>query len=195
MPRRVYTYPPEMGWGVMNLIAGLGAILMVLGSLVFIFNAFRSRRSGELAGDNPWKASTLEWATSSPPPNCNFIAPRTVSSRDPLWEDPPDQPVVVGLRSDKRDVLVTTVLDAAPDHRNVFPEPTIWPLLTAVAVSGLFIGSIFTPWAVVVGAIPVTIAMTAWFWPKEAGETGTQPWPIEHRTLPMPGEEPIGRPV
>ena len=192
MPRRVYTYPPEMGWGLMNLLAGIGAILMVLGSLLFIVNVFRSRRHGEVAGDNPWNASTLEWATTSPPPNCNFIAPRTVSSRDPLWEDPPDQPIVVGLRSDKRDVLITTLMDAEPDHRELFPTPSIWPLLSALAISGLFIGSIFTPWAVVIGAVPSFIALTGWFWPKEPGETGTQLWPIEHRTLPKPGEAPIG---
>jgi cytochrome c oxidase subunit I+III len=189
MPRRVYTYPPEVGWGLMNMIASLGAVLMVLGSLAFIFNALRSRRHGATAGDNPWEASTLEWATSSPPPNCNFFTPPTVSSRDPLWDDPPDQPVVVGLRSDKRDVLITTLLDAEPDHRSLFPEPSIWPLLTAVAVSGLFIGSIFTPWAVLVGAAPVFITLTGWFWPKKPGEGGTQEWP-EHRTLPMPNEAP-----
>jgi cytochrome c oxidase subunit I+III len=192
MPRRVYTYPPEMGWGLMNLLAGVGAILMVLGTLVFIVNVFRSRRVGEVAGDNPWNASTLEWATASPPPNCNFIAVRTVSSRDPLWQDPPDQPIVVGLRSDKRDVLITSVLDAEPDHRELFPTPSIWPLLSALALSGLFIGSIFTPWAVVIGSVPAFIALTGWFWPKEQNETGTQLWPIEHRTLPKPDEAPIG---
>jgi cytochrome c oxidase subunit I+III len=191
MPRRVYTYPAEVAWGTMNLIASVGAILMVLGPLVFIINAFRSRWVGSLAGDNPWNASTLEWATSSPPPNCNFFAPPTVSSRDPLWEDPPSQPVVVGLRSDKRDVLVTTLLDAEPDHRSVFPEPSIWPLLSALTISGLFIGSIFTPWAVVIGALPAFAALTGWFWPKEPGEGGTQLWP-ERRTLPMPDEGPIG---
>jgi cytochrome c oxidase subunit I+III len=198
MPRRVYTYPPEVGWGMMNMIASLGAVLMVLGTLVFIINAFRSRRVGARAGDNPWNAATLEWATSSPPPNCNFFEPPTVASRDPLWEDPPDQAVVVGLRSDKRDVLVTSLLDAEPDHRNVFPEPSIWPLLSALAISGMFIGSIFTPWAVVVGAIPSFIALTGWWWPKEPGDGGTQLWPTK-RTLPMPDEHPFdtaqGRPI
>ncbi len=192
MPRRVYTYPPEVGWGLMNLIAGVGAVLMVLGVLSLLINAYRSRRLGQVAGDNPWGASTLEWATSSPPPNCNFFAPPTTSSLDPIWDDPPDQPVVVGLRSDKRDVLITSVLDAEPDHREIFPEPTIWPLLAALATTGLFIGSIFTPWAVVIGAIPVFITLIGWFWPKTPTEGGTQPWPIEHRTLPMPNEAPAG---
>jgi hypothetical protein len=192
MPRRVYTYPAEVGWGTLNLLASLGAVLMVFGGLTLAFNLIRSRTQGALAGNNPWNAGTLEWATTSPPPHSNFIALPTVSSCYPLWEDPPDQAVVVGVRSDKRDVLVTTVLDAVPDHRTLFPEPSIWPLLTALATTGLFIGSIFTPWAVPIGAIPVFITMTGWFWPKSPGEGGSQPWPIRQRTLPMPNEAPLG---
>jgi cytochrome c oxidase subunit I+III len=190
MPRRIYTYPPETGWGLLNLIASLGAVLMAAGVLVFVYNALFSRSRGERAGDNPWDAGTLEWATTSPPPNCNFVYPPTVAGREPLWDNPPGQPVVVGLRSDVRDVLITHVLDGTPDHRSEFPEPTIWPFLTAVATTGLFIGSIFTPWAVVYGAVPLFITLTGWFWPKEAGETGTQAWPITQRTLPKAGEAP-----
>ena len=70
----------------------------------------------------------------------------------------------------QREVLVTTVLDAEPDHRIVFPTPTPWPFLSAVATTVLFVGSIFTPWAIVWASIPVGIALTLWFWPKP-GET------------------------
>jgi hypothetical protein len=192
MPRRIYTYPTEVDWGAMNMVAGVGAVLMIAAVLCLAINTYRSLRSGEAAGDNPWGASTLEWATTSPPPCCNFFRPRTVASRDPLWEDPPDQPVVIGLRSDARDVLVTSVLDAEPDHRTLFPEPSIWPLLTALATTALFVGSIFTPWAVVVGAVPVFITITGWFWPSKPGEGGTRQWPLAHRTLPMPNEATAG---
>jgi len=82
------------------------------------------------------------------------------------------------------------VLDAEPDHRVEFPTPSIWPFLTAVATTALFIASIFTPWGVVYGAIPVFITMVGWFWPKSPDEGGTQPWPIRHRTLPRPNEAP-----
>jgi hypothetical protein len=58
------------------------------------------------------------------------------------------------------------VLDAEPDHKELMPDPSIWPLLAAVATTGLFVGSIFTPWAVPIGAVPVTIALIGWFWPK-----------------------------
>jgi hypothetical protein len=91
-----------------------------------------------------------------------------------------------------RDVLITYVLDAEPDHRTVFPEPTIWPLLAAVATGGLFIGSIFTPWAVPIGAIPLFVALTGWFWPKQPGEGGSARWPVAHRSIPKPNEAPAG---
>jgi len=96
----------------------------------------------------------------------------------------------VGLRADARDVLVTHVLDAEPDHRLVFPAPSIWPFLTAISTTTLFIWSIFTPWGVVYGAVPVFVTMVGWFWPKSPHEGGTPLWPLPHRTLPRPNEAP-----
>ena len=190
MPRRIYTYPAAMGWSGLNLLATAGAVLMTCGVTVFLFDALRALRAGAAAADNPWSAGTLEWATSSPPPNSNFLHPPTVAGREPVWENPPDQPVIAGLRADAREVLVTHVLDAEPDHRLLVPEPSIWPFLTGIAVTILFIWSIFTPWGVVYGAGPVFVTMVGWFWPKRADEGGTQLWPIAHRTLPRPNEAP-----
>ncbi|HSS97569.1 MAG TPA: cbb3-type cytochrome c oxidase subunit I, partial [Terriglobales bacterium] len=169
MPRRVYTYSADMGWGGLNLLASLGAVFMAAGVIVFLINFGRSVRNGEYAGDNPWGASTLEWATTSPPPEYNFLDPPTVSHRDPLWDDPPDQPVVTGLKEDARELLVTRMHDAEPDHRAEFPNPSIWPFLTSIAVTVMFVGSIFTQWAVTYGMIPVAVALTFWFW-KSASE-------------------------
>jgi cytochrome c oxidase subunit I len=170
MPRRVYTYQPEMGWGGLNLLGSIGAAILTLGLLVYFYNVVVSLRRGAAAPHNPWDAATLEWATPSPPPAYNFVPSPTVSGRDPLWEAPDRQPVVVGLRADQRDVLITRVMDAEPDHRKEFPEPSIWPFVSAVTVSAMYIATIFTPWGLVWGAIPVAITLTGWFWPK-AGET------------------------
>jgi cytochrome c oxidase subunit I+III len=166
MTRRIYTYQPEMHWGRTNALESAGAVLMVLSILVFLFNLWWSRRGGEIASSNPWYAGTLEWATTSPPPIYNFLDLPTVGGREPLWENSPDQPIVTGLREDIREVLVTKPMDADPDHRTEFPYPTIWPFLAAVATTVLFIGSIFTPWALVWGTPPLAITMTGWFWPK-----------------------------
>jgi cytochrome c oxidase subunit 1 len=79
-----------------------------------------------------------------------------------------------GLSVDMREILVTSVTDADPLYRQKSVTPSIWPLITALAVSAMFIGSIFTPWAVAVGAIPIGVALTGWFWPAPRPEAGPQ---------------------
>ena len=86
MPRRVYTYPTAMGWGPLNLLASAGALLMACGVLIFVVDAVRALSAGVVATDNPWGAGTLEWATSSPPPNSNFPQSPTAAGREPLWD-------------------------------------------------------------------------------------------------------------
>src|SRR4051812_5001791 len=73
MPRRIYTYLPEMGWGNLNLLVSAGAVIIVASVCVFLGNVWVSLRGGIPAGDNPWDASTLEWATSSPPPSYGHL--------------------------------------------------------------------------------------------------------------------------
>jgi cytochrome c oxidase subunit I+III len=165
MPRRVYTYPAEMGWDQLNLLSTVGAFTIAASALLFVVNVWVSWRRGRPAGADPWGAGTLEWATASPPPAGNFTAPPVVHGREPLWQ-PARQPAqVAGLAVDRREVLVTSVVEAQPDHRLTFPTPSPWPFLTAVATAAYFIASIFTPWAVVWGAIPVTLGLVVWFWP------------------------------
>ena len=166
MTRRVYTYLPETGWGPLNLVASLGALTIAASVAVFLVNLVRSRRGGVPAGDDPWDGPTLEWATSSPPPPYNFHLLPTVRSRTPLWKPEPDAPVVTGLRTDMREILVTTMLDAEPDNRMRLPEPTIWPLLAALATGATFITLIFTPWGLPIGAVLITVAFIGWGWPS-----------------------------
>jgi cytochrome c oxidase subunit I+III len=166
MPRRVYTYLAGTGWGELNLLATIGAVLIVLGVGVFLVNVARSLRQGALAGDDPWGADTLEWATTSPPPPYNFMYIPVVEGRAPLWERPGEMPVVTGLRTDVRDILVTTMLDAEPDSLHRHPRPTIWPLLTAVATTVLFVTLIFTPWGAVIGTPLLLLALLGWGWPR-----------------------------
>ncbi|HEY4564040.1 MAG TPA: cbb3-type cytochrome c oxidase subunit I, partial [Thermoanaerobaculia bacterium] len=166
MPRRVYTYLPETGWGDLNLLSTVGAFILGLGVLVFVINMISSKVSGPPAGDDPWEADTLEWSTSSPPPPYNFQYIPTVSARAPLWHRREDQPVVTGLRSDRREFLITNMLDADPDHRQVSPGPTIWPFFLSLGVGITFIVGIFTPWGLPIGAVPVAVSLVAWFWPR-----------------------------
>ncbi|WP_134496627.1 cytochrome c oxidase subunit I [Microvirga pakistanensis] len=166
MPRRVYTYLPEMGWGNLNLISTAGALILFASFVLFLYNMVTSARSGPLAGDNPWDAGTLEWATTSPPPPQNFDRIPFVTNREPLWAERETLPVVTGLEVNKREILVTTVSEARADVREPSPDPSLWPLLAAIATSITFVASIFTPWAVVWGGALVAITLTGWFWPK-----------------------------
>ena len=86
MPRRIYTYPDLPYWGSLNLVSSVGGVLSAIATLVFIWNIIYSWRRGEPAGDNPWDAWTLEWATTSPPPPHNFDQLPPIHSARPLWD-------------------------------------------------------------------------------------------------------------
>jgi len=86
MPRRIFTYQADRGWGDLNLIISLGAIFQVIALLIFVWNMVISYFQGEKAGADPWDAWTLEWTTSSPPPHYNFAVEPEVASRRPLWD-------------------------------------------------------------------------------------------------------------
>jgi cytochrome c oxidase subunit 1/cytochrome c oxidase subunit I+III len=86
MPRRVYTYPDLPGWAILNMLSTIGAFVLLASVLVFLWNIYRSLTAGAIAGDNPWDAWTLEWATSSPPPPENFALVPPVNGRRPLWD-------------------------------------------------------------------------------------------------------------
>ena len=170
MPRRVYTYLPEMGWSDINLLATIGAYIIALGGILFLANFFWSRKNGVIAGNNPWRADSLEWAAASPPGNYNFEYLPVVTSRYPLWVSRDDRAFVTGLRSDRREVLVTTLMDADPHHRYVLPGSSIWPFITAVTVSIGFAGSVFNAWYITWGSVLSGLALIGWFWPSRPVE-------------------------
>ena len=139
--------------------------------VVFVINGIYSLYRGPIAPPNPWDASTLEWATASPPPSYNFAHMPVVESRTPLWDEKGALPVVTGLRVDEKETLLTTVVAAAPDLREPVPYPSLWPFIASIAVAIMFVTSIFSPWAVVFGTVPIAIALAAWFWPKDMKRT------------------------
>ena len=164
MPRRVYTYLASTGWGPLNLVATIGAYTIALSVIVFLVNAIRSWRVGAVAGANPWESSGLEWATTSPPPPYNFVHIPVTTSRHPLWDTGAELPVMTGLRTDRREVLVTTIFDARPDHRHEDPDSSIWPLYLALCMGVVFIGGIYTPYMVLVGVGLALLGMFLWAW-------------------------------
>ncbi|HLZ64264.1 MAG TPA: cytochrome c oxidase subunit I [Ktedonosporobacter sp.] len=86
MPRRVYDYPGNLGWNEMNLLSSIGAFIIGVAVVVFMFNLVKSLKSGEKAPEDPWDAYTLEWDTSSPPKKYNFLTIPVVRSRRPFYD-------------------------------------------------------------------------------------------------------------
>ena len=166
MPRRVYTYPAGQGLELPNLLSTIGAFAVASAVLLFVINGVVSYFRGAPAPDNPWDASTLEWAVRSPPPSYNFEHVPVVESRTPLWDEKGELPVITGLRVDDKETLLTTVVAATPDLREPIAEASLWPFIASCATGIFFITSIFSPWAIAFGAIPTAIAMAAWFWPS-----------------------------
>ncbi len=183
MPRRVYTYHPELGIALPNLITTVGAFLFAAAVLLLFVNMAISARRGRRAGDNPWAANTLEWATSSPAPNYNFRIIPSVRSRNPLWmqpefeptehgygdEDHPDEKLWVELRADRQETLGTSVVMAEPESRVIFAGPSIWPFLTAVSTGIAVVGLMISPWVTALGGLLAFFSLWFWHWPEEAG--------------------------
>jgi cytochrome c oxidase subunit 1/cytochrome c oxidase subunit I+III len=172
MPRRIYTYPAELGWSQLNLITTIGAYLFAVGVFLLFVNIWISRRRGAPAGANPWDAPTLEWAVPSPPPPYNFVVIPTVATRHPLWEeelgDTRERSVVREgpALTQGRETLGTTMLDAEPDVILKMPGESYLPLILALALALLFSGLLIkVPIIVAAALILITVDLLLWLWP------------------------------
>jgi cytochrome c oxidase subunit 1 len=174
MPRRIYTYAGGLGWDASNLVSTIGAYVFALGVLLFFINVIISRRTGAVAGSNPWDGSTLEWSVSSPPPEYNFLVIPTVRSRDPLWEERLGTAQRSSIHEgptleEGRETVATTPLDAELARVITMPEDTLVPLLLAVATLVLFYGLLLRAWWLsALAAVAVYVVINVWLWPKGA---------------------------
>lgn len=154
MPRRVYTYDAGQGWDTFNAMSTWGAYLLAVATLVFLFNFFKSRRSGKPAGPNPWGAGTLEWTIPSPPPPYNFAVLPTVTSRYPLWE---------GKEADIESARINQQTGKTAEQLGiVLPYDTIKPMLAAFFMIVMFIGLMTSRWLLVGAAAAMGISLYAW---------------------------------
>jgi cytochrome c oxidase subunit I+III len=178
MPRRYYTYLSDLGWGPLNLLATASAYLLFTGFALAVLNLVWSARRGRPAGPDPWHADSLEWATSSPPPEYNFLEIPRVHSRYPLWDQPVatvgaeeeprhDRPVLLPPEGDEEHLTLSTAgVDAAAERVIPMPHPTPWPFLLTVSVAVTFTGVLVRSLGVaIVGVLLVIGAIAGWMWP------------------------------
>jgi cytochrome c oxidase subunit I+III len=175
-PRRVYTYHAGFGWGLWNLISTIGAFMLAVGILGTIVNVIWSRSSGAEAGPDPWGANTLEWATSSPPPEYNFPSIPVVHSVDPNWDTEDRREDAVRLEraeltlSGGHETIGTDWLDADIEEIHEGPSESPWPLLLALALSWFFVAFLAGHWVLAAIGVGLTAVAVGGWHLKEPGE-------------------------
>ena len=174
-PRRTYTYGEDLGWEFWNQLATVGAFVIALSVLLFLYNAFRSLRGGEEAGPDPWDARTLEWSTSSPPPAHNFDEVPVVTALDDFWhrkyaEDENGLPV----RLDTEPFDPSALPDDGVERHIHLPSPSYHPIIVALGLLTVAYGFIYLP----AGFLLVVPGLIATLW-------GIFGWALEDIDHPM----------
>lgn len=179
MPRRVYTYPEELGISGENLFATVGSFVLAAGFGAFVLDFLLSFRRTADAPIDPWGGDTLEWSIASPTPPYTFSRPPIVRGRHPLWavdsagdEDEATERAQAALTYAPigwRATLGTDVLTGRPQSIQYLPGPSFLPLFAAL---GLLIASIGVlvkaPLVLGAGALVTGGTLVKWLWPREA---------------------------
>jgi cytochrome c oxidase subunit 1/cytochrome c oxidase subunit I+III len=145
MTRRVYTYPDDLGWTGYNLAETIGGYVTLAGILLLFGNLVRSYFRGPVAGPDPWHGPTLEWATSSPPPEYDFPVIPKISSAYPNWdaadreEDQRRLQEGVFVLDDGNEQVEVTPVDARFSEVVHMPHESPWPVLLALCLSLVFV--------------------------------------------------------
>ncbi|MBI4497554.1 MAG: cbb3-type cytochrome c oxidase subunit I [Chloroflexi bacterium] len=175
MPRRVFTYGPDLGLWPYNLISTIGAYVMGLAVIAIAVSLYRSYFHGEPAPTNPWNADTLEWSVPTPTPNYNFFATPLVRSRNPVWDNGPAEwrPNETRGQQDQperlwREGIGTTLLEARPESIIRIAGPSIWPFAAGVAVSVASFALLFDLYLITLLSVLVSIVFgVLWMWPTD----------------------------
>jgi cytochrome c oxidase subunit 1 len=165
MPRRTYTYPKELGFEPLNQIQTAGSFILGLAFLVFLVNIIKTSRRPRNAPADPWNGATLEWAIPSPPPEWNFDTLPAVDGRDPLWEQ-------------KRKQGGTLPEPRAGSGAGIhLPNPSYWPLVTAIGVTAIFLSIMMSPkwgpWGIIVAVALLFFGLYNWLFEKGYSEFRT----------------------
>jgi len=153
MPRRIYTYAPDLGWNFWNAVATVGAFIIALSFVVFMINVAKTTRSGAPAPADPWDARTLEWTISSPPPVYNFATIPTVHDRDDFWIAKYGD----GHGTPPRKAAPAAHVDPKSIH---MPPPSYWPLLLAAAIAFTISGLLISMYQVILGGLLTLYCLT-----------------------------------
>ena len=176
LPRRVFTYPADMGLEPLNLLSTVGAFVLASGFAVVTWDVLRPKRAQPVSPRNPWNAGSIEWLQEIPGLPWGLRSIPRVERRYPLWEQP-------GLMGDydagrfylpdaeegRREMLVTSTIDAEPLQCMRIPGPTFITPIAALCVGGIFIFPTFKLYNWMFVAIAASIVVIAiWLWTGSA---------------------------
>ncbi|MHA6646083.1 cytochrome c oxidase subunit I [Mesorhizobium sp. A623] len=175
MPRRVFTYPDELGLNLLNLVSTIGAFIAAAGVLVVVFDVLRPKHRQPKGEVNPWNAGTLEWI-NEPEENWGVRSIPMVSSRYPLWDQPDlsrqvndGQWYLPDAREGRRESMITGVLDAEPIQILRVGATSIGSMVAAASLGGVFVAMTFHWWALTIGFGVLTFgAIIYWLWTHTA---------------------------
>lgn len=187
MPRRVYTYPAEIGWDWLNLISTIGAFVLGIGMFAVVVDVSLHRRRQKRGEVNPWNAGTLEWI-SEPEENWGMRSIPRIKSRYPLWDQKNlAEEIKAGdwyladASEGKRETLVTSVLDGEPEQVLRVRGTAYVTIASAASLATVFVALTFKWWLVaLVAGVAFLAALIWWLW------TGTG-------EIPEKEEKDIGR--
>ncbi len=175
MPRRIFTYDTALGWDGLNLLVSVASFAFGIGTLLTLVNFVISQRRRVPAPADPWGADTLEWATTSPPPEYNFSEMPVVTSRHPMWDQQPppaaqtDGHAAVQALSVRgaleKEMPITEGMDAHPQSVLGIPEPSYLPFVAGVGVAIFFVGMLTK--AALIGVVGVAVGLVGvawWLW-------------------------------
>ncbi|MDQ0348129.1 cytochrome c oxidase subunit I [Ancylobacter vacuolatus] len=168
MPRRIPTYADNPEWMWLNLSSSFFGFVMTIGFALFTIDLILQAGFGKRSVRDPWQAPSLDWAMALPPPNYNFASLpgadlQQAGAAGAMLKLARGEGFLPGAPRGRREILVTSVGAARPEHVALLPFNTALPLALALAICGfvlLMLAGFYT--VAPVALIPVIGLIWAW---------------------------------
>lgn len=202
MPRRVYTYEAGLGWDLPNSISSVGSFILAMGIAMILLDIILHFRFGRLAGNNPWHADSLEWATDTPPQPYNFISLPANPTRHPMWSQPDLQATIAEGRHalseidhGRRETWGSDPVTGKIRDIIHLPGNSWLPFYAALALAALCISLLIRNYDLALITLLISlILLLRWSWvngahPGAAPDASVMPGypPLHSRTFDSPG--------